>query len=585
MPASYFYSTGKSHPIGPVSIEQLVELEEKGVVRLDTLVASPGDPAWRPWAELRPPPVASDEWHSAGGVAPAEASPPRQGTPQDSEGVRHNSAVTIAGGEWKPPTPPAADSGPFIDPDESSKTESPWQPPCPPLSFGDPPAEPGSARTREAPPCPSGQEPCLQTPITCDAPQKKPAASGPETRDSAFASENGNAKRQEPISRWEPPPPPTQTDTTTTEADDASLVEGPWRPPLPPSAPENSSPDPTRAQVAMIPDPPPTAPQQSQHSPSAPEVPKPEIVSDEIETHNNASAPQTAVGDRSETRLQSGIPASDRSADMQTGPSQAVLQNAPTVSTDGVGPPSVVAPPSAGEASLGAHKPPPKFHGRIPDVDESKPETRTVITTQPAATTRQRRRTAAIVIGALVIVGGIGWLVATRGLWKTSAEKTEEDPSSIASQRPSAGMAERFRSNGSRTNKRGPEQEQLTNLDGNRSPEFVETISRIDVDGLELSAAAQKAVRDAIRTEFGRIPAPDRPIAILARCYLGHPYEVHLVSFADAAVDHFKIGRPLHLSVKRARQLARHSAYAFIEVYERQLRAVARDGAVTTLQM
>jgi len=110
-------------------------------------------------------------------------------------------------------------------------------------------------------------------------------------------------------------------------------------------------------------------------------------------------------------------------------------------------------------------------------------------------------------------------------------------------------------------------------------------VSSLDAEGPSLDKKVPRALRETIRNEFAEISESERPIALIARCYLGHPHEVHVLDCRQETAEHFKIGQPLPPYVERARQLARHSAYAFIEVYEHQLRAIGRDGAVTILQM
>jgi len=77
----------------------------------------------------------------------------------------------------------------------------------------------------------------------------------------------------------------------------------------------------------------------------------------------------------------------------------------------------------------------------------------------------------------------------------------------------------------------------------------------------------------------------DLPLGIVARCHLGHPYEVHTLDCALDIVEHYKIGQALPGGMERARTLARHPSYVFVEVYLRQVRAVSADGTVTTLDL
>ena len=74
------------------------------------------------------------------------------------------------------------------------------------------------------------------------------------------------------------------------------------------------------------------------------------------------------------------------------------------------------------------------------------------------------------------------------------------------------------------------------------------------------------------------------PLGIVSRCYLGVPYEVHTLDLTShAIIAHYKTGQPLPPSFERARQLARHNAYAVVEVYAQKLLLIGDDGSVSQL--
>jgi hypothetical protein len=72
-------------------------------------------------------------------------------------------------------------------------------------------------------------------------------------------------------------------------------------------------------------------------------------------------------------------------------------------------------------------------------------------------------------------------------------------------------------------------------------------------------------------------------VGIVARCYLGPPFVVHICDLVGDIIEHYPNGKAMPPTFERARSLALHSAYAFIEVYPTSLRAIASDGSVSVL--
>ncbi|CAN5287783.1 hypothetical protein BH24GEM2_BH24GEM2_00660 [soil metagenome] len=127
------------------------------------------------------------------------------------------------------------------------------------------------------------------------------------------------------------------------------------------------------------------------------------------------------------------------------------------------------------------------------------------------------------------------------------------------------------------------------------------------------SAGGFEALISAIREEFGDLHESDFPLGVLERCYLGYPYEVHILDLSRASVlvptdhaispvdgngpgvvpgagarvvgnvivRHYKVGEPLPPDFERARSLALHTAYQHVEVYMNTLMCVRLDGTVT----
>ncbi len=116
-----------------------------------------------------------------------------------------------------------------------------------------------------------------------------------------------------------------------------------------------------------------------------------------------------------------------------------------------------------------------------------------------------------------------------------------------------------------------------------RSGTYVETFSRIDVAGYQTDRDALDSLLRTISNEFPELSIDQLPLGIVSRCYLGSPFEVHICDFNGEIIEHFEMHRPMSAPFERARCLALHPSYAFIEVFNDTLRAVCVDGAVSVI--
>lgn len=117
-----------------------------------------------------------------------------------------------------------------------------------------------------------------------------------------------------------------------------------------------------------------------------------------------------------------------------------------------------------------------------------------------------------------------------------------------------------------------------------RSRAYVEALTRLDAGAHHGDRAALDALIDAIGHEFPELTIEQRPLGIVSRCYLGAPYEVHVCDLAGNIIEHFEKFRSMPPLFERARSLAKHKAYTFIEIYADTLRAVAEDGSVSVIE-
>jgi hypothetical protein len=98
------------------------------------------------------------------------------------------------------------------------------------------------------------------------------------------------------------------------------------------------------------------------------------------------------------------------------------------------------------------------------------------------------------------------------------------------------------------------------------------TGSRIDVSD----------VVEYVMSEFG--PSTSVPLGLVATCFLGAPYEVHVLDLAGVIVEHYKAGQTLPDPFEAARALAQHSAYLVVEVYSDRLVCIHSDGSATEVR-
>ncbi|MBK4735243.1 hypothetical protein [Noviherbaspirillum pedocola] len=117
-----------------------------------------------------------------------------------------------------------------------------------------------------------------------------------------------------------------------------------------------------------------------------------------------------------------------------------------------------------------------------------------------------------------------------------------------------------------------------------RSASYIDAITKLDAGGHVHDRQALEALLAAIQQELPEIAIEHQPLGIVARCYLGAPYEVHTLDCSGQIVRHYKGTESLPPLLERARALALHPGYAFIEVYSTKLIAVGVAGDTSLVQ-
>ena len=116
-----------------------------------------------------------------------------------------------------------------------------------------------------------------------------------------------------------------------------------------------------------------------------------------------------------------------------------------------------------------------------------------------------------------------------------------------------------------------------------RSKRYLDTISKLDAKTLT-DTKGMEELMNAIQEEFGTADIASLPLGIVAKCFLGHPHEVHTLDLSGSQIiKHYKIGEALPDDFEKARTLAKHNAYAFVEVYRDKIILIREDGTASKL--
>lgn len=118
-----------------------------------------------------------------------------------------------------------------------------------------------------------------------------------------------------------------------------------------------------------------------------------------------------------------------------------------------------------------------------------------------------------------------------------------------------------------------------------RSTNYLNLIRTLDAGGQQLDQTAVNALLGEIADNLGPLDLNiATPLGIIAACYLGDPYEVHVLDIVNNIIEHYVAGRPLPGALESYRGMAMKGSYEFIEVYSNCACAVRPNGAVTVIE-
>ncbi|WP_027395960.1 hypothetical protein [Anaerovibrio lipolyticus] len=116
-----------------------------------------------------------------------------------------------------------------------------------------------------------------------------------------------------------------------------------------------------------------------------------------------------------------------------------------------------------------------------------------------------------------------------------------------------------------------------------RSKQYIEAIHELDAGGHVMNQSKVDEIINKISLEFPELEMSGILLGYVSKCYLGKPYEVHTLDIIGGIIEHYKAGQPLPDGLEKARGIALHGGYAFIEVYSDCCRAVSEDGTVAVI--
>jgi len=116
-----------------------------------------------------------------------------------------------------------------------------------------------------------------------------------------------------------------------------------------------------------------------------------------------------------------------------------------------------------------------------------------------------------------------------------------------------------------------------------RSKKYIDFFSKLDQKTLTDTKGWNEAMQ-MIQEEFGTAELASLPLGIVSKCYLGHPYEVHILDLSTTQIiQHYKITEPMPGEFEKARGVAKHNTYALVEVYNDKLILLREDGTAIKL--
>lgn len=118
-----------------------------------------------------------------------------------------------------------------------------------------------------------------------------------------------------------------------------------------------------------------------------------------------------------------------------------------------------------------------------------------------------------------------------------------------------------------------------------RSQGYINKLKKLDIADHKISKEKINEIINAVKNELPEISVDELPIGIVAKCYLGEPYEVHTLSLVgETIIKHYKNYEPLPEILEKARKIANNEKYEFVEVYHSKMIVVKEDGTTAIIE-
>lgn len=117
-----------------------------------------------------------------------------------------------------------------------------------------------------------------------------------------------------------------------------------------------------------------------------------------------------------------------------------------------------------------------------------------------------------------------------------------------------------------------------------RSKEYMDAIHQLDAGGHVHNKKEVNEIINTIKSEFPDVDINGILLGFVAKCYLGVPYEAHTLDLVGEIIEHYKRGETLPDGLDKAKSIALHGGYDFIEVYTDCCRAISSNGSVSVIK-
>ena len=116
------------------------------------------------------------------------------------------------------------------------------------------------------------------------------------------------------------------------------------------------------------------------------------------------------------------------------------------------------------------------------------------------------------------------------------------------------------------------------------SKEYIDAIHQLDAGGHVHNQKEVNEIINTVKSEFSNVDINGILLGFVAKYYLGAPYEAHTLNLVGEIVDHYKRGEILPNRLDKAKSIAIHGGYEFIEVYTDCCRAISSNDSVSVIK-